>query len=128
MAEVEIPYVGGPLGMQDERELLADWELADGAPGATEGYVYEHRPAARYSDADPNEVHRYVLTRRRGTWEFIYEPDLAGMSTATSGGYTDDEVAELADVLTEARMRGVFVGHYTLARMILDAGYRKVAP
>jgi hypothetical protein len=76
VAEVEIPYVGGPLGMQGERELLQDWELEEGAPGAVEGYVFEYRPAGLFEGADPNEVHRYVLTRRRGRWEFWHEDDL----------------------------------------------------
>ena len=69
-SEVEIPYVDGPL--DGERELLERWELDDQAPGATEGSIYEHRPSALHSDADPDEVHRYKLTRASGSWEYRY--------------------------------------------------------
>lgn len=65
MAEVSIPYRDGPL--DGERELLEEWELAEGAPGAVDGYVYEHRPSAW-----PGEVHRYRLTRDCDGWEFRY--------------------------------------------------------
>ncbi|MEU7170231.1 hypothetical protein ABZ949_01915 [Micromonospora tulbaghiae] len=69
-SEVEIPYVDGPL--DGERELLERWELEDGTPGAVEGSIYEHRPSALYADADPDEVHRYKLTRASGRWEYRY--------------------------------------------------------
>ncbi|MEU8158140.1 hypothetical protein AB0B94_31180 [Micromonospora sp. NPDC048986] len=153
MAEIEIPYVGGPLGLANERDLLADWELAD---GTVEGvYVHEHRPAAIHSDADPNEVHRYVLSRRRGKWEFIYEPDLSvtlgdleaekddtpdshwvgdrGQTWGRKSLYedvpqladpTDAEVQDLAQIF--AHHLGLSANSYGLARLILDAGYRKV--
>lgn len=39
--------------------------------------------------------------------------------------YTDVQAAELSGLLTESVMRGIRFGSYTLARVILDAGYRK---
>ncbi|MEU7170234.1 hypothetical protein ABZ949_01930 [Micromonospora tulbaghiae] len=38
------------------------------------------------------------------------------------------DVRELADVIADARMRGIRFGPYTLARAILDAGYRRERP
>jgi hypothetical protein len=93
VSEVEIPYVGGPL--DGERELRAEWELEDGKPGSTEGYVYEHRLRALYSDADPDEVHRYVLTRRRGRWEFVHEDDLRSAELWEQAGGDLDRYREL---------------------------------
>lgn len=42
-------------------------------------------------------------------------------------GYSGREVEHLAAVLTDARLRGVWAGSSTLARMVLDAGYRRCA-
>ncbi|MCZ7478919.1 hypothetical protein [Micromonospora sp. WMMC273] len=42
--------------------------------------------------------------------------------------YTDDEVHALAEVLTRARLDGVSAGSMTLARIVLDAGWRRTAP
>ncbi|HEV2931176.1 MAG TPA: hypothetical protein VGW74_21045 [Propionibacteriaceae bacterium] len=39
---------------------------------------------------------------------------------------TEQEVDELAEVLTDAKLRGIEHGHWTLARAILAAGYRRV--
>lgn len=58
MAEVSVPYRDGPL--DGERELLADWELEEGAPGSTDGSIYEH----------PQEWLTYVS--RHVGWEYRY--------------------------------------------------------
>ncbi|MEU8334730.1 hypothetical protein [Micromonospora tulbaghiae] len=69
----------------------------------------------------------------------LHRDDLAGAAAVTGGlrnretaAVLDDdaagvpeEVRHLADVITEARMRGIRFGPYTLARIILDAGYRR---
>jgi hypothetical protein len=39
--------------------------------------------------------------------------------------YGDAEVQHLADVITDARLEGILAGPWTLARYILDAGYRR---
>lgn len=41
-------------------------------------------------------------------------------------GPSDDDVTALAEVISEAELAGIEHGHYTLARVILDAGYRRV--
>ena len=43
-------------------------------------------------------------------------------------GYTDTDVTALAELLTEAHQRGMRAGGFTLARFILDAGYRRAQP
>lgn len=43
-------------------------------------------------------------------------------------GYAESEINRLAGVITEARLAGVSAGSYTLARIILAAGYRFVDP
>lgn len=39
--------------------------------------------------------------------------------------YSDEDIVELAKVITDARRSGPVKGPYDLARMILIAGYRK---
>lgn len=50
-------------------------------------------------------------------------------ATAPGGNppYTDDDVDALADVITDARMNGIIVGPASLARWILDRGWRRTA-
>ncbi len=42
--------------------------------------------------------------------------------------YTDSDVQALADVIADARLRGIVLGCATLARTILDAGWRHRSP
>jgi hypothetical protein len=44
--------------------------------------------------------------------------------TTSRGEYGEDEVRALADVLADAHLRGIRYGTATLARVILDAGWR----
>lgn len=41
--------------------------------------------------------------------------------------YTEADVNYLADVIAEARLRGIRNGALSLARVVLDAGYRRRA-
>lgn len=50
---------------------------------------------------------------------------LDGDGPAEPHGDAGDPVAHLAAVIGEARLRGITAGSYTLARVILDAGYQR---
>jgi hypothetical protein len=39
--------------------------------------------------------------------------------------YSDADVEQLADLIADARMRGMATGGYSMARAILEAGYRR---
>jgi hypothetical protein len=42
-------------------------------------------------------------------------------------GYAEGEVRQLGEEIAEARLRGIQFGSYAMARIVLDAGYRRVA-
>lgn len=52
--------------------------------------------------------------------------DVAAAIVARSHArYTDDDVTELVDAITDARLAGIHAGPFTLARWLLDRGWRK---
>lgn len=45
----------------------------------------------------------------------------------TAVPYSTDDVLDLQDVIADARIRGIGPGTFSLARAILEAGYRRAA-
>jgi hypothetical protein len=70
MADVQVPYIGGPL--DGDAATLDEATL-------TEGRIFDYRPAVLDEDADPDEGHRYQLRRRDADhpsrpWEYHIMP------------------------------------------------------
>lgn len=65
MADVPIPYLGGPL--DGDEALLDESELV-------EGRTFDFRPWVLEENADPDEVHRYKLDQRDGRWIYRFTP------------------------------------------------------
>lgn len=81
-----------------------------------------------YPEFDPNQLFDDYRGDARAVLAALTEDGRLRAPVAENPAPSDAEIDDLAAVLTKARLAGVSVGHYTLARMILDAGYRRVGP
>lgn len=69
MADVPIPYLGGPL--DGDEALLDETDLV-------EGRTFDFRPSVLDQDANPDEVHWYRLGRTNGRWIYRFHPTPLG--------------------------------------------------